>query len=273
MKMLLLVMVCLLGVFSVASAKKAEQGLYFSQDLGASYNPLGLLSTTRIFYSVPLIREEGVLWESTKIDFGIENLLSPAFEGASVFVKVEPIAVFNIKASYGYVVIYKALGFGFRPLNGYTDDFSDKALAAIPQQDQGGIYATIQPTFQIAVGNWMAANNFVLNYWNMPISTYFYDAYNDLIQNKTDLNWNNSTYLLYQLTPEIVVGLNNLVVGVPNTSQFKDRIAVMGAYSKVIDKNLDWYCVAMLGTFLSDPHYQYAIPYAAFQGGLTLKLF
>ena len=52
-------------------SQQTEKGLYFTQSLGASYNPLGVILTSSLRFRFPLVKKSGILWESTKIEMGI----------------------------------------------------------------------------------------------------------------------------------------------------------------------------------------------------------
>jgi alkylhydroperoxidase/carboxymuconolactone decarboxylase family protein YurZ len=79
-KKLILVMVLLGIVVAGLSAEKAKKGFYLNQSIQGSFNPLGLQFLTQAYYRIPLVNKEGILWESTKIDIGLQNNLSPAFD-------------------------------------------------------------------------------------------------------------------------------------------------------------------------------------------------
>jgi hypothetical protein len=99
------------------SGEKAVQGMNFTQIAAASVNPQGILLTTQLFYRFPLSNKNGILWESTKLDAGINNDLSPAFENPGLFVRCEPVAFFE-HLSYDYKDPFIALqlqySYGFR---------------------------------------------------------------------------------------------------------------------------------------------------------------
>ncbi len=252
--------------------EKTDPGFYFYQDIAGSYNPLGLMAATKIYYRFPLIKEEGILWESTHIDAGIVNMVSPAFDALSGFITIEPIAVFNISARYGIIGIYKALGFGFNTLQSYSDNHSPSALAKLSQSDASGSWAVIEPTIQIQIGPWIAVNTFTVNYWDMNTPSYFYEQYDDCIQKNKDFCLVNNTYVFYQFTDAFMTGLNNMFLTVPSSAQIKERLSAAGIYTAQFGKDFSGYAVLMLGTFLIDPNYQYAVPYLAVQAGLTVKL-
>jgi hypothetical protein len=95
--------------------------------VGASINYLGLMTKAKISYAVPFIKNSGVLWRSTKIEFGLEEYLSPSFTRTSVFLYFEPIAIFNVSVTTGYEVSFPGLTGGLYTFASQTNDFSDAA--------------------------------------------------------------------------------------------------------------------------------------------------
>lgn len=171
-----LLLACFAG--SALSSETATRGLYVDQSLQAAYNPVGLQLGTKLFYRLPLIQKEGLLWESTKIDVGIKNNLSPAFDFVGPFIDIEPIAIFDLALSAQFTGYYSALGFGFRDLAGYDAPFSTSALDAVPSRNAGGYLLSAAPTLKFAVGRFAFSDTLHMNYFNVDgAEGYFYETF------------------------------------------------------------------------------------------------
>jgi len=271
MKIFLLTILFILVIFNLTYTEKTVPGLYFSQDIGASINPLGAEADSKIYYRFPFIDSDDILWSSTRIDVGLINSISPAFDGLSAFISIAPIAVFNMTVSYGFISDFKALGFGLRQLGSYTDNYNNSAFFAIQQQDCQGSWLNVEPVAQVQVGPWIAVNDFTYQYWSMHTPSYYYSSINDMVLNNNDSYLANNDYLFYQFTPDIMAGINNMIAMAPSSSQFKERLSLTGVYSRTFWKGFDAYGVIMAGTFLADPNYRY-LPYIALQLGLNKRL-
>lgn len=257
---------------TLLNAEKVKGGFYFSQDLGASLNPLGALSTSRLFYRVPLLQMDGILWESTKVEIGVKNYMSPAYDTLGVSLDIEPIAVFDISFFASFYCGYKALGFGFVDLPDYNAPFSGAAFDAIPQRDNTGIWIHAAPRFKIELGPVIFANTFTVTYVKMNGAGYFYERYINAVLKFEDYSFQNDTYAFYKINNAFMAGVNHWYLYVPNSGYVSQRIAGVGVYSTKFGDNLEFYGVFMLGTFLRDRYYQYTLLYTAIQAGITLKL-
>ena len=73
---LALVAIAVSGVFG----EKTREGTGLDQSIQASLDPLGIQLVTKVYYRLPFIQQEGMLWESTKVEVGVQNSLSPAYD-------------------------------------------------------------------------------------------------------------------------------------------------------------------------------------------------
>ena len=256
---------------SAVSAEKAERGLYLDQSAQAAINPLGLQLASKLFYRVPLVDKEGILWESMKVDIGLKNNLSPAFDLIGAFVDIEPIAVFDLALSAQFAGYFKALGFGFRELPGYDDGFDASALDAMPQKNAAGYLLSAAPTLKFAFGGFVFSNTLHLNYFQVDGgSGYFYEAIGNCPLAKSGLELYDDAYALYKLDSGLMLGLNYSVLGVPASSYRSQALQAVGVYAGKLSERLSLYAALTAGTYLEDRYLKYAARVAG-QAGIVLQ--
>ncbi len=259
-------------LLGTAFAEKATEGLVLDQNVQGSYNPLGLQLVTKLYYSVPLIRLPGILWESTRIDFGIQNNLSPGFDLAGVFINIEPIALFNLTLTAQATSYFKALGFGFYNLSGYDAGYDGPALDALPSKNAFGYVVSAAPTLKIAVGPLVALDTGTITYYSADGgSGYFFERVGNTVLAGSDTELANQAYLLTAVLPGLLCGVNDALLYVPTSGYLSHRINAIGVYSVKLTGKFSVYAALMAGTFLSDRYFQYKF-YAAGQAGVTLRM-
>lgn len=255
-----------------AFAEKAQPGLYVDQNAQASYNPLGFQLVTKFFYRVPLIDKEGILWESTRIDAGILNNLSPAYDMAGVFLTIEPIAIFNITLTAQAAGYYSALGFGFLDLAGPASGFDSPSLQALSPKNASGYVLSAAPTLKVAVGPIALLNTFSAMYFNVDGGNgYFFERINNCVLGKSDTELINQAYFMYTILPGLLAGVNDWLLYIPSSGYISHRVAALGVYSTKVGPRLSLYSALSLGTFLADRYFQYNL-YAGGQVGVILVL-
>jgi hypothetical protein len=225
------------------------------------------------------VNKEGILWESTKIDFGLQNNLSPAYDMIGVFVDIAPIAIFDLALTAQAVGYYNFLGFGFYTLPsgtgpglGYDADFNDSALSALTSKNTIGFSLSATPTFKIAFGPFAIADSFSFIFFSVDDGNgFFYEVVNNTVLAKNDYELINNAYLLYTVVPGVLVGLNDYVLCVPASGYVSHRLVAMGIYTMTFSPRLSFNAVLQLGTFLADKYMLYWF-YVGGQVGITLAL-
>ena len=253
-------------------AEKATEGFVVDQNIQGSYNPLGLQLVTKMYYSVPLVHLPGVLWESTRIDFGIQNNLSPGYDLAGIFINIEPIAVFNLTLTAQATSYFKALGYGFYSLSGYGAGFDGPALDALTSQNAFGYIVSAAPTFKIAAGPIVVLDTGTFTYFNAGGGNgYFYERIGNTVLAGSDIELANQAYVLTTILPGLLCGVNDSLLYVPASGYVSHRINAIGIYTIKLTGTFSVYAALTAGTFLADRYFQYKL-YAAGQAGVTLRL-
>jgi hypothetical protein len=254
-----------LALASALFAAPATRGLFLDQNLQAGYNPVGAALGTKLFYRMPLIKKPGKLWESTKVDVGIENSLSPAFDFVGAFVDIEPIAVFDLALHAQFASYYDALGYGFRDLKGYDSS----ALDSIDAKNAAGCILSAAPTLQFAFGHVAVSDTLHMNYFYVDGGKgYFYETFANCALAKSGVEFYNDSYLLWMLDSELMLGLNDSILFVPESDYRSHTLQAVGILNRPLSEKLSLYAALTVGLYLEDRYLQYKPRVAGMAGML-----
>lgn len=267
------------GAEPVAPAK-VSPGWILTQTAGGSVNPLGIEIGTRLYYRFPIFPgRTGPLWDSARVEAGLHNSLSPAYDTLSAFLRIEPIAVFDLHLSAGVRGCYDLFGFGYTPLIGYEAPFGPGARADLDRKNGIGFRYSVTPTLKGAAGDFLFATTTGFVIYDMRGASdgaedYFYEPSADAVLKSTDLIVTNDTVLLYRFGDGILGGLSHYFLFVPGSEYVSERIAMIGILSRTLRRDLSGTLVVLGGTYLRDRHNSYRDRkvYAALQAGMTMKL-
>jgi hypothetical protein len=249
-----------------------EKGWHFSQCAGGSFNPLGLLFDSRLFYRIPLSQSGDILFQNSKIDIGIINWLTPRDDLIGVFANIEPIAVFDITLFYGYRPIFNFLGFGFQQMSGPYADYSPDARKPIPVENKNSLWLAAMPAFKIELFNIVFADTLAMNYFSvLGYSGYYYEAYSEAILKENDFVLANDAYLFYKWNDSWLTGANYNFLYVPNSQYRSQRLSAAVVFTPKIEGLQSFFMALLVGTFLENHYYQW-MPYIGLQTGITVKL-
>ncbi len=257
MKFIAFLEVCLFVLFlSGFSQEAAVSGWYVEQSLAGEYKPLGLLLDTKMYYEFPLINSEDMLFKSSKVDAGVINRLSPAFEAAGLTGFIEPIAFFDFTLTATYQYCFNGLGYGFLPEDNPDADYSPAAQANVPTQNQAGWWVVAAPRLKMQIGNFIAADTYSYNYMNkFNFSGYYYETYADIIIKGNDYYWMNDGYFFYQFSKPFLLGINYYNVNVPGTGYVSQRLSAVAVFEPDMKPFSDLYAILFVGTYLEDHYY------------------
>ncbi|MGO8693800.1 MAG: hypothetical protein ACLQMF_09040 [Rectinemataceae bacterium] len=272
MKKSILAFALVAGAAALLFADPAARGFYVDQNVEAAINPLGVQLGTKLFYRMPLVPKKGLLWESTKIDLGLVNDLSPAYDFIGGFVDIRPIAVFDIAFTAQFAGYYSGLGYGFRDLSGYDAAFDPSTLASLPSRNTTGYILSAAPTLQFALGPFAFADTLQIMYFDVDGGEgYFYETYANCVLAKRDTELTNNVYALATILPGIMLGLNDSILFVPASGYESHALQAVGIASKAFTPRLSFYAALMAGIYLEDRNFQYD-PHVAGQVGITSRL-
>jgi hypothetical protein len=149
------------------------------------------------YYRYPFINNGGKLFRSTKLDIGIQEFLTPAFNRVSAFIKIEPIAFFDLKARFGYDYIYD-----FLAMDSPDSNYSSETRDNIPRESlhpKSGFRSDITPTFKFAIGPVALLYSFNWTFHNYGYSGYYYDYNTFIIHKGTDSFFRHDLKIMYKL--------------------------------------------------------------------------
>jgi hypothetical protein len=240
-------------IVSNAIADKTEPGLYFSQSVGASWDPLGVILDSRLFYRNSLVNKNGILWESTKFDAGLQNEWTPADNVISARVEMEPIAVFSLVCKAGFYNMYNALGYGCFRLDSPNEAYGPQAQKSMKPANARGYWVSAAPTLKGKVWRLILMNTTTLNQLALNGSGYFLEVRSYLPHRTLDLDVINDTYLLAECTPWLMAGLTHHYVYVKETSVVSQQVCAMGIVTPTAPRFKSTYAALDVGTYLRDP--------------------
>lgn len=245
-------------------AEKAVKGLSFSQGIAACLSPSGLLFTTKFYYTVPLIQKEGILWESTKLDVGFNNEFAPAFEAPGLFIRLEPIAFFELSLSGAPMWAYKGLGFGCITMGSYSSDYT--RIDSYKQHNQQSWWLRCTPVLKMAIKKLIAVDALAIHYFRVNGKNYYLERFNNVIIDNKDVVVNNDVYLLYEWNKAFLSGFNYTYQTVPSTDQERShRLSLAGMYKKKLSPKFEFNAALIAGVYLKHSFYDYSNPYLGLQ--------
>lgn len=258
----------------VSAANTNKPGVYLGASIGGSYNYLGLMTKEDLYYMLPLFDMPGALWETTKLSFGVQQYTSPSFGRSSVFLKAEPIALFDLALFAGYEYQFPALSGGLFQMSGPDADYSQNARNGMQAGPLSGFRAVSVATFKIGFGDFAALYSWTADYHQFNTNVYLYDAATFTIHKGEDTTFTHDVKALYKFG-ELRVGVNWNDVVVLSSGYFSMLAAGMLVYTpkwEFLGPDVTYFGVLLAGTHLID-RYMVLAPYVAAQAGLTVKLF
>ncbi|HRI63612.1 MAG TPA: hypothetical protein PK156_05225 [Polyangium sp.] len=251
-------------------------------------------------YKVPLVKKNGVLWESTNVTVGVRDLYGYVNNTFGPFVEITPIAVFKLRveAAYDYF-IYSPFNGGLRVLTplgherlaagqverGNTSALDWSADAGVNDTANfkapiniGGARLRIMPTLQGKVGSVVFQYNFMadFNSYHAPGATYksvFHDTFTFTLRKLQDVSQTHELVLGYAMPMrapgELTIGVSGRYNRVFGTGL--DQLSLVGLVFarlpwKMIRGKVSPFAAVQAGTLLIDPMWQYAFSWVTVVG-------
>ncbi len=278
MKRELIALLALLLGTSFASAEKVREGWLFGTSLAGSINPLGADLGTKVSYLVPLSRAgSGPLWDSSAIEAGLQNSLTPAYEQISAFFRYEPVAVFDVTVQAGFRYAYDALGFGFTRMADYEAAYDSSTRRDLSRTSGPGLRCSLSPTLKAAFGGFAFVSSFAFTLYDMrgtQKSGYFYEPSSDKVLKVVDGTISNDTLAAFEVARGVYVGILHTILIAPGSGEASDRIAAAGSFSIRLAGERVFSFGLVAGTYLADEHYSFrdGKVYLAAKAGFTTPL-
>ncbi|HPQ54476.1 MAG TPA: hypothetical protein PK253_14600 [Spirochaetota bacterium] len=245
------------------TAQQSVRGLYWNNNIGLSYNYLGFKIESTLYYSIPLIEKPGILFKTTKVDLGVQEMWTPSCNRASFYMKLEPLAIFDVVFTAGYDYIYKELYGGIYKFsrddvrrNEYYANNDDRKDNAESESNGGGFRMSVTPTFKVAIKGLAALYSFTADYHVYNFSDHYYDPTTFMLHKGNDIFMQHDAKIVYLIEPIM------LRVGV----RFID---------KWVESNRSDDSMSMMGLLLWTPMFDFipegSYPYIAVLGGSYIK--
>lgn len=240
-------------------AEKAQKGFSAEQAGGASYDPLGLILDTKVFYKIPFVKKNGPLWETTRLELGVQNEWTPADNLLSVRATFEPIGFFDVCAKAGFFFMYTGLGYGcFRmesPMNTYDPKNQEHEKTTVAR----GYWLSMTPTLKAKVGRVIVLNSATINRVSIDGQKYFLEVRSYLPHGVKDMDLINNAYLLYECSGSVIVGITMKSEFVVDASVQSQRLCAMTVLKSAILPLKSSFCAIQAGLYLDDPLFAHQI--------------
>jgi len=239
-------------------AEKAEKGFVLTNTLKGRANPAGGALETILYYRIPLFGKDGRLWESAHVDIGLSNYLSPAFNTTSIYLNIEPIAIFDVTVTYGVQAGYDVFNRGISRLPSDTSPTDADSLDTYSRGAADLAYVTkIAPRIKLALGPILLAHVFRYNAYDF---TTINNKSNYMIELDTrftakDYMLENSSFVLYQFNKKFRAGLNYYNISTPSHNYTSNRLSVLGNYKHNFSEKLQLSTTLLAGYYLSHENY------------------
>lgn len=237
------------------SAEPAAAGWRLTQSVQGGH-PGGAEAQTSVYYRRPLRLIPGILGDSARIDVGVQNSFSPAFDFVGPFVDIKPVAFFDLALSAQAQGYFKLLGYGFHDMPGYGADFATATLAGLPSKNALGLGLAATPTLTLAFGPLVFADAFTVTYFDVDGGRgYFYEAAANCILAKSGLETSNQVFLLVDIGGGLMVGFNDSLLRIPGSDYESQIVHAVGTASTKIGAKASLYGFLLAGLYVEDRYY------------------
>ncbi len=261
----------LLIIIHTIHSQPIEKGAYFTQTLGLSYNPLGLLLKSGLKYRLPLVKKEGILWESTKIEMGIQNELSPTDDLLALRLCFVPIAFFELTLQGGPYVMYRHLGFGYCNWEGPDVFYDYDDMENVPRHTETGYWFSIAPALKLKVSSIVFVNSLKFDILSIGEEGYYLERRTYSLRKYKDTDIIDDTYLFFKLNEKIMIGANYHFLKVFSTDYFSQRVCGSVLLTPRLKSFYRSFGIVIIGVYLKDKVFK-AKPYIGLQVGFDLKI-
>jgi hypothetical protein len=276
-----------------------------SVDLSLLWVPWGMHYTrsawgATVGYKVPLVRRNGILWDSTNITVGVRDMYGYVNNTFGPFIEITPIAFFKLRVEGAYdYFIYSPFNGGLRVLTplghqrlaagaverGNTaaldwsgDDGVNNTENYQPTINIGGTRLRIMPTLQGQVGPVVFQYNFMadFNFYRAPRASYndvFHDTFTFTLRKLHDVSQTHELLVGYsapiKAPGELLLGASARYNRVSGTGL--DQLSLVAfAFGRLPRKfyrdKISPFAAVQAGTLLIDPMWQYAFSWVTVIG-------
>lgn len=265
-----MVMVIGLVVFMVtASYSSAEptgkhSRLFLANEISGRVTPEGVADAVELNYFYYYSDSDSIIFKNNHIGVGLADTISPATNSVGAFIEIEPIAVFTLRLQYEYIqyfgILTAILNFPDKDSD-YSDDVLDAKKEADEAERATGSRFSIQPTFQIQIGRFVAIDMLSIEWWNINKDNYFYEPSNDTLMKTNEYFLMNTAITGFELwkrdeNTRVILGTRYTYFRADSTNKVRKQldgvmIWMMGEKRWGMEKPL---LVMVAGGFLEDQY-------------------
>lgn len=216
-----------------------------------AYNPPALALNSRLYYQISSATANSDIWNNSKVELGVRNLLTPTDEWCGIFCNYEPYPFFGISAVAGPYLIYTTFGYGFYSVAGPDSGFDNTAKTAIKAKDRVGVRAAITPSLRAKLNSIIFSYSYVCAYCDMFYSGYYIDPQSGAITKGCDSTQVQEVYLLNEFG-NAIAGINYFVNKVSSSAYSSRKLSGVYIMKNVFEKDDNSYAMLQLGTHLKD---------------------
>jgi hypothetical protein len=263
--------ICVLMLTTVTLAEKAQRGIYNYNSFGAGYNPLGVLLDNRLYMRLPLSTKPGVLWESTKLDIGLQSSWTPADEIVGLRVTLEPIAFFSLTATAGFYGMYNIFGYGLYPFSSGNEHYGPGLPKNADPQSAAGAWYSLSPELKLKAGHLIFVNTVTVDYVSLNRAGYYLELRNFTLRKTRDTDLMNNANLLFEFNKNLLAGCVYHYLSVFGTDIESHRISALAIRLFPDTKLGSVFTAVTAGYYPSDPAFNRTF-YLGAMAGMDLRL-
>lgn len=236
--------------------KPVSNGLYISQSLYGSYNPVKMNAETTLYYRLAIFtNKEGFLWNGTKADFGIENNFSLSSDMIGLFIDVKPLSFISVRVSAYYDFMFDAMKFGYAGFDSNNVNYSYRDLEKMNKGTAFGYILNVSPSLFFKFEHFTLLDTFTFSYVNVGNKPYYYDPRTAILHKKSEMELLNDFYILGNINP-FYIGAYYGIVYLINSKIFTHKMGIAAILNFSFLKDRLMFDIGILaGLHLSLPYY------------------
>lgn len=256
-----------------------QKGLYYYNDLDFQINNIGVASTGILFFQFPLLKSGNMLTDDSKIWSGCVTQISPTDILFGPYIRIKPLAFFDLKCFGGYYGIFNNIGrvtgfkgLGYIPLCSIGSPYDPDTINKIPSANRSGLWIRIKPVLQAKYLKIVFKTQFDIDYFKIITKDhYFLNQQLSCRYNNNSICYSNTTFFLLEIFPEKYIGIHNYYLSNRAAAVKRHRFGVTGIFNRTNKNHNEFYLASVVGAVISDNYYENK-PYIAFSSGITLKI-
>lgn len=246
-----------------ADSRNYNHKFNFNLGIGSCFNPLGVVLDSKLNYSKKLDFGNGILWENSCVDIGIENSFTPADNIISLKLRCYPIAFFEFNTKVSYYAMFDKLGYGFLGLESENSSYNTTVQKEADLEDATGIWVVGTPILKLKIKSLIFVNKTTVNYISIEKpQPFFLEIRSYLPHERSGIDIQNETILLNEFSKKFLCGFIFSSIRVINTNINSQRITCLLVKTFSKHKESSAHLIINGGAYIKDPLWKHK-PYMA----------